>query len=268
KNGALTLDTPVGSIRGRIHTGGFGMLALGALMFSMLKGAEAADANITFLDNDNITYKDVEHGTFEIVTKEAIPRHIIVEDPGETVVLNKIGSSVSVNQVVNSLARMEELQAAEHDVWANLSKEIGPKGSGTTPFPETLPLEPINFIESDAPLPQHSLPIVLPSTIVVQEIPIVHSPPTLNIQSGPVELDTVVFDTFTATSGTFSASSTSDAPLVFGISGGTAGDTVLGGVTYDVSKGSPYGTLYVNSASGAYTFVPNSDAINALTAPT
>lgn len=35
-----------------------------------------------------------------------------------------------------------------------------------------------------------------------------------------------------------------------------------------MSKGSPYGTLYVNSASGAYTFVPNSDAINALTAPT
>ncbi|MCP3465142.1 VCBS domain-containing protein [Bradyrhizobium sp. CCGUVB23] len=269
KNGALTVDTPVGSIRGRIHTGGLGMLTLGTLIFSMLKSAEAADANITFLDNDSITYKDVEHGAFELVTKEAIPRHIIVEDPGETVVLNKIGSSVSINQVVNTPARMEELQAAEHDVWANLSKEIEAKGSGTTPFPETLPLEPINFIESDGPAQLHSLPIVLPSTVVVPDNPIIlHSPPTFNIQSGPVELDTVVFDTFTATSGTFSASSTSDAPLFFGISGGTAGDTVVGGVTYDVSKGSPYGTLYVNSASGAYTFVPNSDAINALTAPT
>ena len=30
----------------------------------------------------------------------------------------------------------------------------------------------------------------------------------------------------------------------------------------------PYGTLYVNSTTGAYTFVPDSDAINALTAPT
>lgn len=133
KNGALTVDTPVGSIRGRIHTGGLGMLTLGTLIFSMLKSAEAADANITFLDNDSITYKDVEHGAFELVTKEAIPRHIIVEDPGETVVLNKIGSSVSINQVVNTPARMEELQAAEHDVWANLSKEIEAKGSGTTP---------------------------------------------------------------------------------------------------------------------------------------
>ncbi|MGY8664618.1 VCBS domain-containing protein [Bradyrhizobium sp. UFLA05-109] len=200
------------------------------------------------------------------MTKEAIPRHIIVEDPGETVVLNKVGSSVSISQVANTPARMEELQAAEHDVWANLSREIGPKGSGTTPFPEGLPLEPINFTEPDAPAQLHSLPIILPSTIVVPEI--FHSPPTFNIQSGPVELDTAVFDNFTATSGTFSASSASGAPLVFGISGGTVGDTVLAGVTYDVSKGSPYGTLYVNSASGAYTFVPNSDAINALTAPT
>src|SRR5262249_14746309 len=41
KSGALTLDTPFGSIRGRIHAGGFGILTLGALMFSMLKGAEA-----------------------------------------------------------------------------------------------------------------------------------------------------------------------------------------------------------------------------------
>jgi VCBS repeat-containing protein len=77
-----------------------------------------------------------------------------------------------------------------------------------------------------------------------------------------------VFDAFTATSGTFQASSTNGATLIFGISGGTGGATVLGGATYDVSEGSPYGTLYLNSATGAYTFVPNSNAINALKAPT
>ena len=38
--------------------------------------------------------------------------------------------------------------------------------------------------------------------------------------------------------------------------------------TYDVSKAGPYGTLYVESTTGAYTFVPNNDAINALVAPT
>ena len=82
-------------------------------------------------------------------------------------------------------------------------------------------------------------------------------------------IDTSAFDLFTATSGTFAASSpNSGATLTFGIDGGTAGSTVIDGVTYDVSKAGPYGTLYVDSATGAYTFVPDSDAINALTAPT
>ena len=39
-------------------------------------------------------------------------------------------------------------------------------------------------------------------------------------------------------------------------------------MTYDVSQVGPYGTLFVNSATGAYTFVPDNDAINALTEPT
>ncbi len=79
----------------------------------------------------------------------------------------------------------------------------------------------------------------------------------------------MAFDHFTATSGTFVASSTNNgAALTFGIGGGTAGTTVLGEVTYDVSKIDPYGTLYVSSTTGAYAFVPNSDAINALIAPT
>ena len=50
---------------------------------------QAADPNITFLDDDSITYKDLPHGVFELVTKEAIPRHIIVEDPGETIELSR-----------------------------------------------------------------------------------------------------------------------------------------------------------------------------------
>ena len=94
-------------------------------------------------------------------------------------------------------------------------------------------------------------------------------PPTLNAVLGPTETDTVVFDVFTATSGTFLASSpNSNATLTFGIEGGTTGSNVINGATYDVSEVGRYGTLYVESATGAYTFVPNSDAINALVAPT
>ena len=82
-------QTMVGDPKSRAQAGRFGMLWLTALTFSVMKEAQAADPNVTFLDDDNITYKDLEHGAFELVTKEAVPRHIIVEDPGETIVLSK-----------------------------------------------------------------------------------------------------------------------------------------------------------------------------------
>jgi VCBS repeat-containing protein len=270
KTGSLRIDTPVGMIRGRGHAGGFGMLTLTALTFAILPEAQAADSNVTLLDDDSITYKDLPHGAFELVTKEAIPRHIIVEDPGETVVLSARGSSVSV--IANTPARMEELHAAQQDVLANYARELGHAGSSSLPLFEAVPgLEPINFIQSDDAPEQGSLPPLPSSGIIVPEIILIRAPatpPTLTIATGPVETDTVVFDTFTATSGTFSGSSANGAPLTFGISGGTVGSTVLDGVTYDVSSTAPHGTLYVASTTGAYTFVPDSGAINALTAPT
>lgn len=257
-----SLDGPVTPSRERDSTGRFGLLSLAALLFSTIKEVKAADPNVTFLDDDTITYKDLRHGAFELVTKEPIPRHIIIDDPGETIVLKKVGSSISVNQVTNTSTRMEELQ----DALANLEGQ-GPHGSGTPPFVKSLPLQPINFIPPEAPALQdllaHVSPFILPAPLII------HPPPTLSTGAGPTELDTVVFDTFTATSGTFTASSTdSDARLTFGVVGASTGNTVLGGVTYDLSKTDPYGTLHVNSTSGAYTFVPNSAAINALTAST
>jgi VCBS repeat-containing protein len=272
KTGSLSVDTPFGSIRSRAHAGGIGMLSLAALIFSMMKDAQAADPDITFLDDDSITYKDLAHGAFELVTKEAIPRHIIVEDPGETIVLSRRGSSVSVTPVANSLTRMEELRAAQQDVLANLTKALGPNGSSSPLFDKSLlPLQPINFTQPDAPATQKSLAPLEGTFVSVPDIFFIHPPPpppippTLNLGAGPTEIDTVVFDTFSATSGAFSASSpNSGATLTFGISGGTAGTTVLGGVTYNVSNTGALGTLYLNSTTGAYTFVPNDVAINAL----
>ena len=51
RTGSLKIDTPFGSIRGRAHTGGIGMLSLTALTFSLMKEAQAADPNVTFLDD-------------------------------------------------------------------------------------------------------------------------------------------------------------------------------------------------------------------------
>ena len=255
------------------------MLWLTALTFSLVKEVQAADPNVTLLDDGNITYKDLEHGAFELITKEVIPRYFLVEDPGQTIALRPQGSSVSVSQSTNSAARMAELQAAQQEALATFEKGLGSTGSSTPPALEQLPVQPINFIQIDDTSPAQDLP-ALPGSIFASVPDIIFAklpppppppptPPTFNAVIGPTEIDTTVFDVFTATSGTFLASSpNSGATLTFAINGGTVGSTVIDGRTYDVSKAGPYGTLYVDSTTGAYTFVPENDAINALVAPT
>jgi VCBS repeat-containing protein len=274
--GDTAAQATLGDPRTRAHAGGFGLLWLTALTFSMMKQAQAAEPNVTLLDDGNITYKDLEHGAFELITKEVIPRQFLVEDPGQTIILRSQGSSISVSQSTNSAARMAELQAAQQEALATFEKGLGSTGSSTPPPLEQLPVQPINFIPIDDSTPVQDLPalpaVILasaPEMIIGQIPPPPPTPPTLNAAIGPTEIDTTVFDLFTATSGTFLASSpNSGATLTFSISGGTGGSTVIDGVTYDVSKVGPYGTLYVDSTTGAYTYVPDSDAINALTEPT
>ena len=270
KTGCLRVETPVGSIRGRAHTGGIGTLSLLALTFAVMNEVQAADPNVTFLDDGSITYKDLEHGVFELVTKETIPRHIFVENPGETIVLHPRGSSISVNEITNTAARMAELQAAQQDALSTYAKGLDEAGSSTPPFAGHLPVQPINFIEDDdLPALLNSFP---PPPSVFITVPDIFSappsPPTLHTATGPIEIDTVTFDNFAATTGTFVASSSNGATLTYSIGGETTHSTALGGVTYDVSSTGPYGTLYLNSTTGAYAFVPDSDAINALTTPT
>ena len=125
---------------------------------------QAADPDVTFLDDGNITYKDLEHGAFELVTKEVVPRHFLVEDPGQTIVLRSQGSSVSVSQSTNSPARMAELQAAQQEALATYEKGLGSTGSSTPPGLDPLPVEPINFIQTDGSPPAQELP-PLPGSI-------------------------------------------------------------------------------------------------------
>ncbi|WP_342708201.1 DUF5801 repeats-in-toxin domain-containing protein [Bradyrhizobium sp. B124] len=260
RSGPPTAAPSVGDIR----AGGFGTLSLTALTFSLLNEARAAEPNVTFLDDDSISYKDLHHGVFELVTKEAIPRHIIVEDPGETIILSRKGSSFGVSHVTNSAAHMEELREAQQEALANFEKGAGSKGSGMPALDGSPLLQPINFQPGAPPLTQDPLapvPVVIFATIETFKPPPV--PPSLNLGAGLAEIDTAKFDDFSAASGTFSASSKNGA-VTFGIGGGTAGNVVLGQLTYDVSSTGQFGTLYLNSATGNYTFVPNNAAINAL----
>lgn len=157
-----------------------GALSFVPLILTALKEAWAADPDLALFDDASITYKGFEHGTFELITKEAVPRHIIVDDPGQTVILSKTGSSVSFAQVANNASRMEDLQSRQQDVLDNYSKDHGPSGSGTPPGEAVdQTLQPIDFHAPDGPNPQHALPgLVVPASFV-PDGPLIHSPPTL-----------------------------------------------------------------------------------------
>jgi len=164
---------------------------------------------------------------------------------------------------------MDDLRSQQQDVLDNYAKDHGPSGSGTPPGEAVdQTLQPIDFQAPDGPSPQHALPgLVVPASFV-PDGPLIHSPPTLTLGSGPVEIDTVAFDEFSASSGSFSATSFgSGTTATIGIAGGAIGPFAVAGASYDVEKAGSFGILYLNSATGAYAYVPNNDAINALKAP-
>ena len=77
--------------------------------------------------------------------------------------------------------------------------------------------------------------------------------------------DTTAVDTFSNVTGTLNASFVdTGTPLTFGITGGVSGAYTISAASYDLQKAGTYGTLYVNSSSGAYVFVANAGAVNAV----
>ena len=147
KAGRLAIDTPFANIRGRTRSGGIGMLSLASLFFAALENAHAASSDVAFLDDGAITFKDLEHGIFELTTHEAVPRHYVVDDPEKTVVLRWNGSSISQSIITNSFVQMEQFQSAQQDVLHTFERGFqgptthGPDGSSTPPpdFP-TIPI--------------------------------------------------------------------------------------------------------------------------------
>src|SRR4051794_39296796 len=293
--GCLKIETPFALLRASARASGIGALSLTALIFSALKQAEAASSELTFLDDEKINYSDLDHGVFELITKDG--RHIIVDNPGQTIVLSATGS---LSVVTNSPEQMAELQTFQQNALGLYAQattnptSTGGGGGGSSTPPDQLfspeGLQPINFIEPSAPTPTQQAPSQAPITVVEATVnqsiavPVASpavtsptpavtasapSPPLLTATTGPIDIDTASFDTFTPTVGTFTVINlNSGTTLTYGIVGGTTGgNTVLGGVTYDVSDVGPYGTLYLNSSTGAYTYYPNTAEINALTAP-
>ena len=178
--GHLGIDTPVASIRGRTRTGGVGMLTLAGLIFAVMEEAHAESSDDAFLDDGTITY----NGVFELVTKEAVPRHFLVDNPAESVVLHRIGSAVSADQIINSDAQMAQLQAAQQEALHVFALGLaqgptitGPSGSGAAPIFETAPfVQPINYVPPDNVIPPpHFIPNGIGGPVTFAEL--IYIPP-------------------------------------------------------------------------------------------
>ena len=123
--GGLKIDTPFATIRGTAQDRGIGILTLAALTFAAIEESQAASRHDAFLDDGTITYKDLPHGTFEIVTRDG--RVIMADDPGETIVIDPTGS---VARLPNSASRMAELQQAQQSALGHLVAGAARRGVG------------------------------------------------------------------------------------------------------------------------------------------
>ncbi len=166
KAGRLNIDTPFASIRSRNRVGGIGMLSLASLFFSALEDAQAKDPDVSFLDDGQIRFRDLtnDYGVVELALKTFPPRTIFVDDPGETIVLRQVGSSITESYVTNSLAQMLQYQGDQQNVLRTFSLGLsgpasnGPGGSSTSPLLEFVP--PAIPINNFVPLDHGGLPII------------------------------------------------------------------------------------------------------------
>ena len=139
--------------------GGIGTLSLISLFFAAMEDVQAAPPDAARTEDGIIPvdYSGEPHGSFELTTKESVPRRIYVDDPGVTWALRLNSSSeLSISPVANSPAQMAQLSAIQQGVLHTYSVGLqsmqgptfnGQNGSTTNPSFEILPgnARPINF---------------------------------------------------------------------------------------------------------------------------
>jgi hypothetical protein len=120
--GRLIVDTPLGRIQSAGPAAGFGSLAFSVLTLGLIHELKAASADFALLDDETISYKDLKHGVFVIVTKENNPRVIVVDDPEVSLVLRPNGGAVNVQPIANNPTQMAQLQSVYDGVSATFSQ--------------------------------------------------------------------------------------------------------------------------------------------------
>jgi VCBS repeat-containing protein len=89
--------------------------------------------------------------------------------------------------------------------------------------------------------------------------------PDLDAPSSIDYIDTANDDTFSNTTGSLTSSDRDDdETLTYSIDGEISENNTIDSVSYDRKQVGTYGTLYLNSSTGAYVFVPNDGAIEGL----
>ncbi len=167
KTGRLNIDTPFASIRGRSRAGGIGTLSLASLFFAAMEEVHAKTPALSFLDDGVINFKESEDykdairdgkfGTVELTVKAAQPYTTYLNDPGDTIVLRQIGSSVSESHVPNSLVQMLGFANDQQQVLQVAAQGQGPTGFGNggsstpPPLPPELAPQPINTFVPQPP---------------------------------------------------------------------------------------------------------------------
>ena len=122
--GRLIIDTPLAKIQNTPSAASIGSLAF-IFVLGLVQELEASSLNVAVLNDDLITYKDLQHGIYEILVRQGPglpPRVIIVDDPGETIILRIGTSGVIVDHVANTPAQMAQLQIAYQNVYSTYSQ--------------------------------------------------------------------------------------------------------------------------------------------------
>ena len=83
----INIDTPFARIRGSANHGAIGVVTVATLTFALMHDLRASVPELEFLLDDLLTYKDMQHGTFELVIKGPAPRVLTVDDPEITFVI-------------------------------------------------------------------------------------------------------------------------------------------------------------------------------------
>ena len=114
----INIDTPFARIRGSANHGAIGVVTVATLTFALMHDLRASVPELEFLLDDLLTYKDMQHGTFELVIKGPAPRVLTVDDPEITFVINPSATGLNVQQVTNTPAEMAALLAASQEAHA------------------------------------------------------------------------------------------------------------------------------------------------------